>query len=125
MRNSMDPAGRNDPSPPATAGGHEVSGLETVWFPAVHHERNTVKPVMGTPCQHKIVAQRTTGYGLERVENELTEKLNQYASQGWVVFDMVPIIYNSNATGYSLIVLKRRVSDVPDPENPSSERQTP
>ena len=60
--------------------------------------------------EHKVIDVRATGVMPEAVAGAFAEQLNEAAKEGWELFQVQPVIFNSSTTGYFLLILRRPVT---------------
>lgn len=61
--------------------------------------------------EHRVVDIRATGVTPEHVADRMQEVLDEHARDGWTLFTVQPVIYNSSTTGYFLLVFKRGIGE--------------
>lgn len=59
--------------------------------------------------EHKVVDVRATGVMPDSVASAIAEHLNVASRDGWELFQIQPVIFNSSTTGYFLLILRRPI----------------
>lgn len=57
--------------------------------------------------EHKVIDVRATGVMPGSVASAIAGHLDEASRDGWELFQIQPVIYNSSTTGYFLLILRR------------------